>query len=364
MEQTPKALGEAQAAVTPPTAVPVREVPVVKGQVVQAMVTAVEGERVWLGWRGSVFEARSLHLLEAGKSYDFVVSATEPNIALTPLGSKATDAAMPAPAVPGIGGAQWLRPLVAMLQALPDAAPPRADQPAPDAGFTRALRALADGKATAVDLQVLQQGLGHDQEARVLRLAPRGEAMAEVDSLRSTRKATALMLLADAAGADKPPREAVQKALAFVTGMNGAERDNARRADQGLPLWLPLPACPAMGLRDARMFALAGERESGAPADAREAAFTIVLLLDLTRLGELRVDLVLRHERIDVTFLLAQPRATALLASAAEEMRQALQAVGLKVERLAIRQCRAEHLPVADLALPPRDGSAMVDCHA
>lgn len=350
-------------AAAPAPQVMVRELPVAVGQTLQATVAAIEGDKVWLGWRGAVFEARTQQLLEAGKSYDFVVAATEPHILLGAARMEAAAAVASVAVKPSRGGAELLRALVALIDRLP---PSVAQGGSAAKGYGEALAAFAAGKASAADLQVLQRGLGHDQEARVLRLSQLAPEQldGEVASLRTTRKAAALALLAEVASDDKA-RAGAAKAHALVSGLNVVERDNARRADAGLPLWLPLPACPEQGLHDARMFML--HEGAGGEAEAARAAggaFTVVLLLDLSRLGELRVDVALRGERVDVTFVAVQPSATAVLVGSMDELRAGLTAAGLAVERLSVRQAKGATLPVADLVLPPTDGTAMVDCHA
>jgi hypothetical protein len=226
-----------------------------------------------------------------------------------------------------------------------------------------ALRALAQGRPTAAALLAIDRTLGHDQEARVLRLQtmPAEQAAAAAAGLRRTAKAAALRELAGQPE-DGPARRAAA-AAAFVDAMHGIERDNAQRREQGTALWLPLPASPEVGLRDARMFLVQPDAEDAAQA-SDGGAFTVVLLLDLTRLGELRVDLELRGSSVRATLQALRPLATGILTRDLDELRADLERSGLQVDRLLVRQAPERGLPVADLVGPSRGGGSVVDVHA
>lgn len=345
-----------------------RELPVAAGQNLQATVVAVSGTDVWLGWRGAVFAARTDLALEPGRAYEFTVAATAPRIVL----SRALP--VPAPAVPAadlaMGGAGLGGALAALAEALGAAgASPGADgrgpRAAPSWPFGEAVARWLAGPPAAADLAAIQRGLGHDLEARVLRLATAPPADGEGAALRETAKARALLLLAEPRDGPAPPPEAARSAArALVEGLNGVERENARRSELGAPLWLPLPAAPAAGLRDARMFLLrGGAEEARGGTGGAERPFTIVLLLELSRLGEVRVDLVLRGRGVQATVQAVSPAAVELLARSLGELRSALEEGGLSVDGLSVRRTPEPVLPIADLVLP-RDGTALVDVHA
>jgi hypothetical protein len=89
----------------------------------------------------------------------------------------------------------------------------------------------------------------------------------------------------------------------------------------------------------------------------------VVLLLDLTRLGELRVDVVQRGERIDATFTAIAPATVQRLFAALPELHAAMNQGGLQVGDLRVQPAPGDRLPVSDLVLR-RSDDALVDVHA
>ena len=145
---------------------------------------------------------------------------------------------------------------------------------------------MGKGEARGKDLQAFGRRLGHDQEARVLRLPDRGDAAAlEVASLQQTIKARALFSMATQT-ADPGPDRGPDGAL--VDALNGIEVENAHRAEQGKPQWLPLAVVGGDFLKDARMFVLPPPDEERRQDGRRseDASFSAVLLLDFTRLHQ------------------------------------------------------------------------------
>ena len=340
--------------------------PVVRGQKLQATVVAASDQGVWLGWRGGVFAARTTLQLQPGRSYEFSVASTDPHIVLStarPLASAAPVALAP------LSGASLVHAVQQLFAALAKA-PAAGNAPVGSGAQTGAvvpdgLGALFAGEPTAKGLQAFDRALGHDQEARLLRLleAPAGRQAELAQPLRETAKARALALL-DAQPAEVAnPEQGRRAAQALVEGLSGIERDNARRAELGAPLWLPLPANPAAGLRDARMF-LQGSPEDASARAAGSRPFTIVLLLDLSQLGEMRVDVELRDERVGLSFQVVEESALCVLSQARDELQQLLEGVGFEVDQLQVRLAPMQALPVADLVLPANDGQALVDIHA
>ncbi|MGE3174210.1 MAG: flagellar hook-length control protein FliK [Planctomycetota bacterium] len=351
-----------------------RQLPVHAGQSLQATVVAQDGAAIWLGYRGGVFLAQAAFALEPGRTYEFVVARTEPHIEL----ARAAPARQPTalPPLASMRGAD-LFALLARLQALEPAGGAPADpaarvaaDAAPGDGLPQSLRgALAqcgDGRPSAAALQAIDRGLGHDQEARVLRLLPLTEAAQRTAAaeLRDTAKARALRQLEAAASPEPAAARGDDVARLLAAGLSQVERDNAARRELGAPLWLPLPASPEAGLLDARMFLMPDAGDGGAGAAPGDRPFTIVLLLDLTRLGALRVDVTVRGDAVDATFVAARADAAAALLGAIEPLRQDLRAGGLEPGSVRVLQAPPAGLPVVDLVLPPRDGSAMVDLHA
>lgn len=334
-----------------------RVVPVAPGQVLSATVVAMHEGLAWLGHRGALFSARVDAALEPGETYEFTVARTSPVVELALRTAAQGPAAEPWPGP----SADLLDTLLAHLgrSRTPRAAPAGAGQ----AAFAAAASAFARGEVSGPALRELVRGLGHDLEARVLRLvdAPRDAALPEATQLRGTWKAGALQVLADAAANGE---RAPQADSALVRSLSGFERDNARRAELGLPLWLPLPSCPAVGLEDARWFAV-HDRDGGAEhAGAEEPALTIVLLLEFTRLGALRVDVALRDDEVDVSMTAERTSTAAMLLDRAESLRGELTKGGIVTRSIRVQRAPNSQLPVRDLALPPIDGTSLVDCRA
>ena len=141
--------------------------------------------------------------------------------------------------------------------------------------------------------------------------------------------------------------------------------DNARRSEQGAPQWLPLPVTAQGALRDARMFVPAGEgsEEGGDGRDGDGRPFTVVLLLDFTRLGQVRVDLQLRGPEMSATFVAVESSTVHSLVASMSVLRERLETGGLEVRSLTVRSAPSQ-LPIADLVLRPPTSTSMVDIHA
>jgi hypothetical protein len=341
--------------------------PLLPGSTIEATVLEAGLGRARLSWQGVLFEAIADLPLQPGRTYDLLVTALQPQLTLS-LGRALPDAAIVRNSGQ-LGSDAWLAPLAALLSLEAGERPDAPSQrPAPDLlpsgrhplEFRHALAAWAAGKGTAADLATIHRLLGHDQEARVLRLPPPSEVPSlEVADLSRTQKALALRIL------DEPaqPSSRARAARELVTGLGQIERDNAERRDQGAPLWLPLPAVPEQGLRDARMFLWPMRGDGAGPDVEGEAAFHVVLLLDLTRLGELRVDVVQRGERIDATFTAIAPATVQRLFAALPELHAAMNQGGLQVGDLRVQPAPGDRLPVSDLVLR-RSDDALVDVHA
>ncbi len=342
-----------------------RAVPVTPGQALQATVVSLQDGVAWFGYRGSIFAARTTMPLELGRSYDLTVVRTEPFVVLGPAKGMEVVAARTVASSPG--GSWWLGLLSRLLTLDSGALSSRSLMPTAAMSIREPLSRWAAGDASSAVLHAIQRQLGHDQEARVLRMLalPAAERPAAAVELQSTAKARALEVLAGGGvGAPTDPR-AGDAAHAFVVLTSAIERDNAGRSDLGLPQWLPLPACPAMGLSDARMFLVPPAGGDGSADSVGEAQpFTIVLLLEFTKLGAMRVDVAMRDLDVDLTFTAVQSAAAAVLLQATSELRADLGAAGLRVREVRVHKAADAQLPCHDLLLPPRDGSALVDCHA
>ena len=340
--------------------------PVVRGQTLQATVVAAFDQGVWLGWRGGVFAARTALQLQPGRSYEFSVASTDPHVVLSAARPLATAAPVALAPLSGASLVSVIQELFTEMAKASSGGNAQVRAGAQAGGeLPAALRALTSEAPTAKGLQAFDRALGHDQEARLLRLldAPVDRLAEQTQSLRSTAKAHALALR-DASQSDAvDPEHSRRAAQALVEGLSGIERDNARRTELGAPLWLPLPANPAAGLRDARMFLQANPEGAEAGADGQRP-FTIVLLLDLSQLGEMRVDVELREDRVGLLFQVVEESALFVLSQARDDLQQLLEGVGLEVDQLQVRLAPTQTLPVADLVLPASDGQALVDIHA
>ena len=344
------------------------------GQVVRATIANLLPDTgVLLDFLGTRVRATTDLPLLAGRTYEFVVTKLAPTLTLSPTRPLAT---------PGLAGgvrAGLLGPSGRDLgQVLQAVLPARSGPPNPGSGVAEAAQALerpglarlvellGSGQARGLDLQAFTRQLGHDQEARVLRLPNRsGAAALEVGSLQQTIKAEALLSLAAETASDRIDRPAVR---AVVDTLNGIEVENAHRAEQGKPQWLPLAVVDGDSLKDARMFVVPPPEEErdrdGRRSD--EASFSVVLLLDFTRLGQVRVDVEVRGGSVGATFQLAHPPALAELHQASGALRSMLEGEGLTVGALRMRLAPGGELPVADLlAAGPRGSSdSLVDVHA
>ena len=111
------------------------------------------------------------------------------------------------------------------------------------------------------------------------------------------------------------------------------------------------------------MFLLRPDRDASRGGAEGSSSFTVVLLLDLTALGEVRVDIRLERGELAVDFQVVDLGASLALDAGLGSLRTELEATGLSVRSLLVRQ--AASLPVADLTSPPivSTGASLVDFH-
>lgn len=327
------------------------------GDPIRATVAALDGGFAMLGWRGAVFAAKAPTTLHPGSTYDFVVVRTTPHVELALAPSQlASSAAAASDSLHSPTEFDLVAAFVALARSLGGKSQ-AASSPLAEAGS-----AWAKGNASANVLATIVRGLGHDHEARVLRLGDSATTGRVVDVLELRRDAKAIALLAQDDAAILPQDRAA--ATALVHGLGVIERDNAMRADAGLPLWVPLPACPQMGLLDARMFVSNGERDASGGERDEANPFTIVLLLDFTKLGAMRVDVAVEGKTVRANFACAQEPTAASLHAAMPLLTRELEAAGLAAPDLRVQRVVGGEVPVADLALVRRDGEGLVDVQA
>jgi hypothetical protein len=368
----------------------VRLVDLVPGQRVQGTVVQVLADgQVMLGLLGSQVLAQTNLTLTPGLSYDFTVTAVDPQIVLTAAKSLVLPTAngMAQAGLLGPGGSQITAQLMDVLAQLPSPSPQeqqgrttgdQVEAPARQI-LHQFLTRLATGSLEAGDLQQMQQRVGHDQEARVLRLhtaaaelSQQQQQQQEVAVLQQTLKAEMLRFL-EGTKADAKEADVAAAARSFTGGLSRIEADNAHRAEQGAPQWLPLPVGENGFLKEARMFVFTGtegDPQGEHSAEGKRTSFVVVLLLELTRLGPMRVDVEVRGDAVGVTFQAADRSTLHVVLGAKDELEQQLRDQGLQVRFVRVREAAGSDgaLPVADLLTPPTGGSqdptAMVDVHA
>lgn len=348
--------GATVASSTDGMAVVERAVQVAVGERIRATVAAFEGGFAMLGWRGAVFAAKAPPSLQLGATYDFVVARTSPHVELA-LAMQAQSAATSTHAA-GSLSAQDTSALVAAFTALARSlgGKPKASS------FVDAAASWSRGDASAKTLATIVRSLGHDHEARVLRLADAPPAGHVALALELQRDAKSIALLAQEDPAVAPHDRAA--AAAFTQGLGAIERDNASRADAGLPQWVPLPACPQAGLLDARMFASVDDRDARGGERDEARPVHVVLLLEFTELGAMRVDIAVQDRAVRATFVCADEATAASLHAAMPQLARELEQAGLAAPDLRVQRAASGIVPVADLALVRRNGEALVDVHA
>lgn len=114
------------------------------------------------------------------------------------------------------------------------------------------------------------------------------------------------------------------------------------------------------------MFALFGDPDqaSAGGGHGEDGAFTVVLLLDFTRLGPVRVDLQMRGSSFSAVFVAVEPATVHSLVRNLPSLRERLEKEELEVGSLTVRAAPAERLPIADLVLRPPSSTSMVDIRA
>jgi hypothetical protein len=344
----------------PPGSDPIR---LLVGQQVRATVLAPwsEGSTV-IGLLGQRLAAASNVPLEVGGTYELAVVATEPRLVLTPL--RSVSSVELAPEALGLSATRLAADLVRFLTA--DASAPFLPAGADD--LLAAVDRFARGEADPADLARLERRLGHDLEARVLRVLTvdsESRSPEAAAALRDTVKARALAFV-QADGPSEATRARIDVGRALVEGLGRLEAENARRAEHGGLLAWPIPLLPGSPLRDARLFTGPAEGDRRAPGadDSAERPFAVVLLLDFSALGPVRVDLTVWRDEVQVDFQLVDLGALVLVHGAQDELRRELGQAGLDVGRLSVRRSPGRALPIADLVVPGSPGAGgVVDCH-
>ena len=94
--------------------------------------------------------------------------------------------------------------------------------------------------------------------------------------------------------------------------------------------------------------------------------WTIVLLLDLSRLGALRVDIRVGRDALSADFQLIEFEPSLRLRAGLDELGEQLREAGFEGSKPSVMHVASAELAVADLMLPPipsSDPAARVDLH-
>jgi hypothetical protein len=281
--------------------------------------------------------AKSRVELAVGSSLGLEVRSLTPRIELAIVrGAEPVLATAPAALLRSLGDA---------LQSLAQPAGPAQPVPLPP-GLMGTLVQLRDGALGAADLQGLHQRLGLFHEARVARLAEGPSPAAE--SLRTDLKA--MLLLAQESAAPEA-RPALEQALRALDSFDAHE---ARRSALDAPLLLPLAVLPGGWIREGQLF-VAPEQERKESGSSGGRGTKLVFLLDLTKLGPLRVDATVSGDEVSATFRFVRGAAARLVERLLPELRAALAAAGLRPAGLAVERVREGGLETGDLRItvPP-----------
>ncbi|HHI68768.1 MAG TPA: flagellar hook-length control protein FliK [Planctomycetes bacterium] len=324
------------------------------GERVSATILELLGEgKVLVGLRGIKVEAKTRLPLQEGKTYSFVVKEAGEKILLAPASKGKILPSIEAGLLARLlsrGGAAGFR---AGLEALARLA--RAGKLPPP--LAEAVEKFSQWPDTPPKGENLVQGLGLRHEARLLAAVRKG--LPPPPDLGGDLKA--LLLGALPKGAGKGGRdEGFRAALAALEGLEGVQAENLHRARLGGGEMIPLPLVPGVKAGEIHLFPpVSGEEEKKEEAGGREGEgegrpFRVVFLLDLERLGPLRVDAEILGKKLRVLFRTGSGEAEDLVRRNLPGLRESLAAAGLEPLSLEVR--RAEREEALSLSLPAGPG--------
>jgi len=184
--------------------------------------------------------------------------------------------------------------------------------------------AVKPGKSGAEDLRrmVRQSGLMH--EHNLMQGGQGGE-----EDLKGLS-----MKLAQAVKREEPIGRAVK---ALIDGIEKLQVVNRATGEVSGRFLLPLPIVMDGTLSFGQLLIDRGE-EGPSGGDAKDRVTRMSMLLDLTRLGELRADISLFKGAVRGTFSVTTPEAEALLAHDLEELTRSLSEKGFSVRKMGVQR--------------------------
>ena len=274
------------------------------GSVVTVRVVAADGPDVLLALGGRRIPARALMPLAVGAELLARVEAGEQGLVLRLLG----------PVLDGAGEDTGLlaalrrvmgekRPLGSLLGDL--AASLRGGRGAGVASSAPAARLLQQlaghvlqPGAGGAELLALLARAGTGYEATLLAAALRGAGKADLSRIEADLKAQLLRALSELP--DGPARDAVRRSLA---GLEAEQLLNVARRESGEPLHWALPYAGPDGWATAHLFVQEDGGERGADGEQDGPGTRLILGVELSRLGPVRVDIWFDAKSLRARFL-------------------------------------------------------------
>lgn len=212
----------------------------------------------------------------------------------------------------------------------------------------------------ATEFRAFHQLLGVGFERRILAL-PRLSAeqrSKEVLSLRESLRSIGGEIPGEPGPASgEPLRAPLLKLADEAAGWRG---EQVSRAEHGMPFVYPLSLAEHSWLADGRLFLIHDEPRH-AEGSRQQRAFTLVLLLDLTSLGSLRVDAAVSGSELSIEFTCTRESSAVKIREHARELEEAMQAAGLRLVSTNVRLRKDGSVPVLDLLPPPGEGASLLD---
>ncbi len=324
------------------------------GERVSATILEILAEgKVLVGLRGIKVEAKTHLPLKAGKTYSFVVKEAGEKILLAPASKGRSQPSAEAGILARLlsrGGAAGFREGLQVLARLAR----EGKLPRPLAEAVESFSAWPD---TPAKVESLVRGLGLRHEALLFAAARKGSPPPR--ELGSDLKALLLEMLPKGSEGGRQ-EEAVRAARALLEGLEGVQAENLHRARLGGGEMIPLPLVPGVKSGELHLFPpVSGEEEEGDGARGGEGAgdgrpFRVVFLLDLEKLGPLRVDAEILEKTLRVLFRTASGEAENLVKRNLPGLRESLAASGLEPLSLEVR--RVEREEALSLPLPAGPG--------
>jgi len=153
------------------------------------------------------------------------------------------------------------------------------------------------------------------------------------------------------------------EAQEVLRGLEGVQVTNSLAAGTETSYLLPLPFLPGGGMVSGQILYYRPPFK-GAGGEGKQP-LRMVFLLDLSRLGEIRVDVSLADKELMLNLYLTKPGAQRWAAGRMSGLKKTLDGLGYQVRRLSVRSL-AKAPPVEELAPRPRprEGAGMIDLRA